>query len=132
LPPAPQHGGLAAVAPVAAAPAFGLSDRLVFAIDEFVQWNPAARLLALSLLFVALLGVGSVLFRRADPAGKEVSAPLRSAVRAYVNPMEDDWSSNLLRAVSCVNAAAGMVFFAFLVGMVTEGVDTTHKSPMNK
>jgi len=120
-----RGGGLAAAAPVAAAPAFGLSDRLVFAVDEFVQWNPAARLLALSLLSVALIGVGSVLFRRADPAGKEVRAPLWSAVRAYVNPMEDDWSSNLLRAVSCVNAAAGMVFFALLVGMVTEGVEAS-------
>lgn len=119
--------GTPAAATGAPALAFGLSDRIIFAVDEFVQWNPAARLMALTLLSVALIGTGAVLFRRADPGRKEVTSPVWSAVRAYVNPMEDDWNSNVLRVVSCINAAAGMIFFALLVGMVTEGVEASLK-----
>lgn len=128
---APVAASAAAVstpaAPRVPALAFGLSDRIVFAVDEFVQWNPAARLMALTLLSVALVGIGAMLFRRADPNRKEVTSPLWSAVRAYANPMEDDWDSNILRVVSCINAAAGMIFFALLVGMVTEGVESSIK-----
>ncbi|GAB0490219.1 hypothetical protein MMPV_001451 [Pyropia vietnamensis] len=113
--------------PRAPALAFGLSDRIIFAVDEFVQWNPAARLMALTLLSVALVGIGAMLFRRADPNRKEVTSPVWSAVRAYANPMEDDWESNILRVVSCINAAAGMIFFALLVGMVTESVESSIK-----
>lgn len=128
----PPAAGEVVVGPRAAlrtspALAFSLSDRLIFAVDEFVQWNPAARLMALTLLSVALVSAGAVLFRRADPSRKEVTSPVWSAVRAYVNPMEDDWDSNVLRVVSCVNAAAGMIFFALLVGMVTEGVESSIK-----
>lgn len=99
-----------------------LKDRLVFFLDEFLMWNPGSKVFALFIITLVSMALGSILFRIADPKRSEAQSPFWHSVRAIANPLEDDWASVPLRSVSIVLASVGMVVFAILVGMVTDGV----------
>lgn len=103
---------------------FTIRDRLSFWLGEYLMWNPGAKVIALFLLTLLGMAVGSLLFRVADPKREEAQSPFWHSVRAIANPLEDDWASVRLRAVSVTLATVGMVVFAILVGMVTETVET--------
>lgn len=103
---------------------FTIKDHLSFWMGEFLMWNASARVIALLALTLAFMYVGSFLYRLADPQKREAAHPFWHSVRAIANPLEDDWENNYLRATSITLAAIGMVFFAILVGMVTESVES--------
>ncbi|CAN8063809.1 unnamed protein product [Agarophyton chilense] len=122
-----SHGALAVVSPSDAVPEklrFNVNDRLSFWFSEFLMWHPSARVVALLAATLLFMFIGSFLYRLADPQQKEAPHPFWHSVRAIANPLEDDWESNYLRATSITLAAIGMVFFAVLVGMVTESVES--------
>ncbi|KAI0566727.1 hypothetical protein FGB62_6g126 [Gracilaria domingensis] len=88
------------------------------------MWHPSARVIALLGMTLLFMYLGSFLYRLADPQKREAAHPFWHSVRAIANPLEDDWENNYLRATSITLAAIGMVFFAILVGMVTESVES--------
>lgn len=112
----------AAAVPASVLPGFGFGERVPFLVDEFLMWNPGAKVLTLFAVTLLSMAIGSLLFRFADPKRKEAQSPFWHSVRAIANPLEDDWASVPLRTVSIVLASVGMVVFAILVGMVTDSV----------
>ncbi|PXF44132.1 Ion channel CASTOR [Gracilariopsis chorda] len=103
---------------------FTIKDHLSFWMGEFLMWNASARVIALLAFTLMFMYLGSFLYRLADPKKQEAAHPFWHSVRAIANPLEDDWENNYLRATSITLAAIGMVFFAILVGMVTESVES--------
>lgn len=93
---------------------FSLKDRVMYAASEFLMWNSMARVLALLALGLVFIYLGSVVFSRLDPDGMETNkSPFWMAARSYLNPLEDDYSKNSLRALSVTMAMIGMVFCTF-------------------
>lgn len=104
---------------------FSIRARMSYALSEFLCWHPAARVLMLLLFGAVVVGVGAALFKKYDPEGTETDdSPFWMACRAYLNPLEDNWSTGPLRLLSVGIAAFGLTFFSIFVGMVTEAVES--------
>ncbi|KAJ8906393.1 hypothetical protein NDN08_002886 [Rhodosorus marinus] len=119
-----MNSSLAMVAAPAVPLAFlpNINHLLSFWFGEFIMWSPVAKVLSLLVVCAAFAKLGGYLFAMVDQEG-EVDSPVWRAIRAIVNPFEDDFATVPTRVVSCFLASIGMVFFGILVGMVTQTVE---------